>query len=262
MSSYQSKRARDADDLEDLSSLAGGAGGDALSVLLDGGLVRSSCCFRARGEVWPGCVVVYKLNVPCNPDAKDASQTGDEMAGSSGPASGMTGLLLEGFPVLSGAARKFVRSHPREARAVVAAALEAVAVQRGVEDITDVPERLRPFVVRQRADDGILGVSEAANRLAVSRTTVYEWARTTRLIAWRATKRGLRIPAAQILGAGRVVPALKDVVDVIGDPELAWAFLTQEWAFENMVALPLDLLEDGRVDEVLDAAPGFGATFT
>ena len=137
------------------------------------------------------------------------------------------GLLLEEFP-LSGTARNFVRRHPREARAAVAAALEAVAAQREVEDIADVPERLRPFVVRRGADEGILGVSEAAAQLAVSRTTVYEWARTARLIAWKITKRGLHIPAAQILGAGRVVPGLKDVVDAIGDPELAWAFLTQE----------------------------------
>ncbi len=52
-------------------------------------------------------------------------------------------------------------------------------------------------------------MSEAAARLEVSRTTIYEWARATRLIAWKTTKRGLRIPAGQILGAGRVVPGLK-----------------------------------------------------
>lgn len=205
---------------------------------------------------------VYKLNVLCNRDAEDTSGTGVEMASSDGSAVGTMGLLLEEFPVLSGAARKFVRRHPREARVAVAAALEAVAAQQEVGDIPDVPERLRSFVVRQSTDEGILGVSEAAARLKVSRTTVYEWARTTRLIAWKTTKRGLRIPAEQILGAGRVVPGLKEVVDAIGDPELAWAFLTQEWAFEEAVALPLDLLKDGRIDEVLDAAPGFGATFT
>ena len=180
------------------------------------------------------------------------------MAGASGPTGGTLGFLVEGMPVLSGNARRFARRHPRQARAVVVAALEAVAAQPELEDV---PERLRPFVVR-RGNEGILGVSEAAERLEVSRTTVYAWARTNRLIAWKATKRGLRIPAGQILGAGRVVPGLKDVVDLIGDPELAWEFLTQEWPFENTVALPLELLKDGRIDDVLDAAPGFGATFT
>ncbi len=193
---------------------------------------------------------------------KDEPQTEVEMASSSGPASRMMGLLLEEFPVLSGTARNFVRRHPREARVVVAAALEAVAAQREVTDIADVPEQLRPFVVRRSGDEGILGVSEAAERLEVSRTTVYEWVKITRMIAWKTTKRGLRIPAGQILGAGRVVPGLKDVVDAVGDPELAWAFLTQEWAFEKTVALPLELLKDGRIEEVANAAPGFGATFT
>ncbi len=172
------------------------------------------------------------------------------------------GLLLDEIPVLSGTARNFVRRHPREARVAVAAALEAVAAQLEVADVADVPEQLRPFVVRRGRDEGILGVSETAERLEVSRTTVYEWVRTARMIAWKTTKRGLRIPAGQILGAGRVVPNLRDVVDAIGDPELAWAFLTQEWAFDKTVALPLNLLKDGQVDEVLDAAPGFGATFT
>jgi len=102
----------------------------------------------------------------------------------------------------------------------VAAALEAVAAQRHFEDVEDVPERLRRFVVRGSADKGIVGVSEAAERLEVSRTTVYEWARTNKLIAWKTTKRGLRIPAGQILGAGRIVPGLNDVVDAIGDSEL------------------------------------------
>ena len=184
------------------------------------------------------------------------------MARSSEPPGGMMGFLVEEFPALSSNARRFVRSHPREARAAVAAALEAVASQGDFEDVEDVPERLRPFVVRRSTDDGIVGVSEAAERLEMSRTTVYEWVRTNKLIAWKTTKRGLRIPAGQILGAGRVVSGLKDVVDAIGDGELAWAFLTQEWAFEEAVALPLELLKDGRIDEVLDAAPGFGATFT
>ena len=39
-------------------------------------------------------------------------------------------------------------------------------------------------------------------------------------------------------------------------------FLTREWPFEDSVAAPLDLLKSGRVKDVLDAAPGFGSTFT
>ena len=76
------------------------------------------------------------------------------------------------------------------------------------------------------------------------------------LLAWRSTKRGQSIPAAQILGPGRVVPGLADVVDSIGDPELAWAFLTQEWPFEDTAMPPLELLKVGRTEEVVGAAHG------
>ena len=176
--------------------------------------------------------------------------------------SGTIGFLERDFPALSSNAKNFVRNRPREAGMAIAAALEAVAAQRDVDDGADLPEQLRPFVIRRNDDGTILGVTEAAKQLEVSRTTVYEWVKTTKLIAWRATKRGLRIPAGQILGAGRVVPGLKDVLDEVGEPELAWAFLTQEWAFEETVALPLDLLKKGRFDEVLGAASGFGSTFT
>ena len=175
------------------------------------------------------------------------------------------GSLVEGFPVLSSSAREFVRDHPREARLAVVVALETAAAQCGAEDggdVVDVPEELRSFIVRRGGGEDILGVSEAAERLKVSRTTVYDWVEKKTLIAWKSTKRGLSIPAAQILGPGRVVSGLAEVVDVIGDPELAWSFLTQEWPFEDTASTPLELLNAGRVEEVVDAAPGFGATFS
>ena len=110
-----------------------------------------------------------------------------------------------------GSAKAFVRHRPREARLAVTAALEAAAAQCEADETgagPDVPERLRQFIVRRTVGDEIVGVSEAAARLEVSRTTVYDWVRRNTLLAWRSTKRGLRIPAAQILGPGRVVPGL------------------------------------------------------
>ena len=147
------------------------------------------------------------------------------MANPTGAAKEMMGFLVDEFPALSNSAKSFVRDHPREARMAVAVALEAVAAQRETEDAdAQVPERLRPFLVRRGGGEDILGVSEAAKRLEVSRTTVYDWADKKTLVAWRSTKRGLSIPAAQILGAGKVVAGLADVVEAIGDPELAWSF--------------------------------------
>ena len=139
----------------------------------------------------------------------------------------------------------------------MAVPLEAPAARR---ERLEVPERLAPFI-RSKGLDAI-GASEAAERLKVSRTTVYQWATRKRLLAWTSTERGLTIPAAQILGPGRIVPGLPKVLDIIDDPELAWAFLTQDWPFADAVARPLDKLAGGQIDEVVDAAPGFGTTFT
>ena len=186
------------------------------------------------------------------------------MANPTGAAKETMGFLADEFPALSNSARMFVRDHPREARLAVAAALEAVAAQRETEDAdagAQVPAGLRPFLVRRGASEDILGVSEAAKRLEVSRTTVYDWVNRKTLVAWRSTKRGLSIPAAQILGAGKVVAGLADVVETIGDPELAWAFLSQEWPFDDTAAAPLTLLKAGRLDDVLGAAAGFGTSF-
>jgi hypothetical protein len=72
------------------------------------------------------------------------------------------------------------------------------------------------------------------------------------------TKRGVTIPSAQILGPGKVVAGIARVLQIIDDPELAWAFLSEEWPFENQTARPIDKLEAGKVEEVVDAAASFG----
>jgi len=142
---------------------------------------------------------------------------------------------VDEFTMPSNFARKHVLRHSREAREAVANTSEASATQSNhavglkapvvpppdFTGVGKVPESLRPFVVYPNADEEIIGVSNAAERLAISRTTVYEWAKTNKLIAWRVAKRVLRIPAKQIINKGHVVPGLKDVVLAIGDPELA-----------------------------------------
>ena len=126
----------------------------------------------------------------------------------------------------------------------------------------EVPEDLRHFFVRRARTDDLIGVSEAAARLGISRTTVYDWVERRKLLAWKTTKRGYRIPVAQILGPGKVVPGLATVLEIIGDPELAWAFLTQDWPFALDTARPLDKLARDEVEDVVRAAPGFGMSFT
>ena len=104
------------------------------------------------------------------------------------------------------------------------------------------------------------GLSKSARGASLS--TVYNWVRKGRLLAWKGPDQGLRIPAGQILGPRKVVPALAEIVDIIGDAELAWDFLTEEWPLADDAAYPLEKLKSGQVEEVLDTAPAFGMTFT
>ena len=127
---------------------------------------------------------------------------------------------------------------------------------------SEVPEDLEPFIVQRLPGSDTIGVSETASCLKVSRTTVYDWVEKKILLAWKSTKRGLTIPAEQILGPGKVVPGIARVLEIIDDPELAWAFLTQEWPFADRAVRPLDKLRIGEIEEVVDAAPGFGSAFT
>lgn len=172
---------------------------------------------------------------------------------------------VEGLRGLSNVAARFLQRRPKEARMAVIIALEAAAAQYNVgsKALADgVPDSLLPFVVRKSDDAGLIGVTEAADRLQVSRTTIYDWVEKQTLLGWKRTKRGLAIPAEQIVGPSDVVPGIAQVMAVIGDAELAWAFLSQEWPFSDAVARPIDRLKAGDVDEVIDAAPSFGATFT
>jgi len=177
-------------------------------------------------------------------------------------------------PALSRAAAQFVEKHPNEvtgivANALEAAALEAAAVETGLVVAKDrvLPEALRRLVVSRGADSGegrVLSISEAAEMLEVTRVTVYAWIESKRLLAWRATRRGVLIPAEQIMGVGEVVPGIAEVLAVIPDPEAAWDFLSEESAFvdpENSVR-PIEALRQGNVDAVVAAAHSFLEAFS
>jgi len=175
-----------------------------------------------------------------------------------------TGFHVEGLTGLSRGAARFIRQHPKQARIAVAAALEAAAVQFQADDgnADDIPAALRPYGVRNQSGSDMLGVSEAAKRLHISRTTVYDWIEKKILLGWKSTKRGLTIPAEQILGPGKVVQGIHEVLQIIEDPELAWVFLSEEWPFADDAARPIDKLKAGEAEEVVNAAPSFGTAFT
>ena len=172
---------------------------------------------------------------------------------------------VTGLRGLSKAAATFLERRPKEARMAVAVALETAAAHyeaRSGRAANDTPDSLKPFIVHRPPGEDLINVSEAAERLRVSRTTVYDWVKRKTLLGWKSTKRGLTIPAEQILGPGKVMPGIAQVLDIIDDPELAWVFLSEEWPFAAKAARPIDLLKAGDIEEVENAAPSFGTAFT
>jgi excisionase family DNA binding protein len=167
---------------------------------------------------------------------------------------------------------QFIEKHPNEVPRIVETALEAAAALEAAEGERAVPERalpeaLRRLVTSTRADTEagrVVSISEAAERLEVTRVTIYAWIEANRLLAWRATRRGMLIPAEQIVGPGKVVPGMERVLDVISEPAAAWAFLTEESPFMDPHGLqrPIDALKAGELDAVVAAAHSFLEAFT
>ena len=173
-------------------------------------------------------------------------------------------------PALSLAAVRFVETHPDEVQRIVATALETAAAldATGVPAATrSIPPALQRLVTSARpsAEEGrVLSVSEASELLEVTRVTVYAWIEAKRLLAWRATRRGVLIPAEQIVGPGEVVTGIERVLKVIAEPAAAWDFLTEESPYVNAGALrrPIDALKAGEIDAVVAAAHSFLDAFT
>ncbi len=172
-------------------------------------------------------------------------------------------------PSLSRAAVRFVETHPDEAQRIVANALETAAAldSTGTPVTRRLPAALQRLVISAGADSGagrVLSISEAAERLKVTRVTVYAWIEAKRLLAWRATRRGILVPAEQITGSGEVVPGIDRVLAVISEPTEAWEFLTEESPYLSPDELrrPIDALKAGEVDVVVAAAHSFIDAFT
>jgi len=170
---------------------------------------------------------------------------------------------IKGLRGISRSAERFLQQHPKHAEHVVKIALEnAASLQSDLTPAYDTPDALKPFVVVELYNADIIGVQEAANRLKVSRTTIYDWIDKELLLAWDKTKRGKWIPAEQILEEGHIVEGIDKVSKIIGNPINTWVFLSNKMPFSDCFARPIDLLKEGRVEEVLGSAAGYGSVPT
>jgi len=167
------------------------------------------------------------------------------------------GFRVDMLRDLSRRAKEYLHRHPKDARKVVADALESAAeaaatVTYKVNGKTiEVPKRLAHLMDVPKLRPELIGIAEAANRLKVSQKTVRGWVKDRVMLGWKTE------------GPGKVAPGIKELVAIIdGDPSLTWIFLQKEWPFEHDVMRPIDKLKAGKVEEVLGIAPGFGSDFT
>jgi excisionase family DNA binding protein len=170
-------------------------------------------------------------------------------------------------PALSRAAAQFVDKHPNEVSAIVATALEGAAREASLVPNKEkaLADALRKILVARRSEQGrVLSISEAAEHLEVTRVTVYAWIETKRLLAWRATRRGVLIPAEQTLETGEWVTGIAAVVAVIPDARSAWDFLDEESPFvdPDSSARPIEALRQGKVSDVAAAAHSYLEAFS
>ena len=111
-------------------------------------------------------------------------------------------------------------------------------------------------------DEGLLNLTEAAEQLGVTRATVYAWIDQHRLLAWNATRRGPVVPAEQILGPRRPVEGIAQLLEIMEDPAVVWAFLSEVSEFLDPPQRPLEALKAGRLEAVLAAAQSYGTAFS
>lgn len=152
---------------------------------------------------------------------------------------------------LSKSAAAFLREHPDDASVVLAAAVEAAALQHSRNSNgRNATERTQ--ATSEPVSDDLIDAPEAARRLGISQGSVYYWVKRGKMIAWPTDGRGaLAIPAEQITDDGRVLDGIPAALQAIGDARGAWLRLTQPIAGNGRSRTLLERLRAGQVDEVM-----------
>lgn len=101
----------------------------------------------------------------------------------------------------------------------------------------------------------VAGSTYLEENLRIARSTLHRWQRRGEVIALRKGGRKHVFPLAQFVD-GRPVAGIRDVLSLISNPRLAWLWLTRPSA-QLDGRVPIDLLRQDQVDEVIEAARVF-----
>ena len=121
--------------------------------------------------------------------------------------------------------------------------------------------RLRGLQVRERllaAEGGVLTAEEAADLLGMTRQAIDNRRKRGKLLGVQMGKRGYRYPAWQFTPDG-MLPGLSHALQALQDysPWVQLSFLLNDNAWLDGLR-PLDLLRQGDIDPVIEAAGKYG----
>jgi uncharacterized protein (DUF2384 family) len=101
----------------------------------------------------------------------------------------------------------------------------------------------------------VAGSTYLEENLRIARSTLHRWQRRGDVIALRKGGRKHVFPLAQFVD-GRPVAGISNVQSLIGNPRLAWLWLTRP-AAQLDGRIPIDLLRSDQIEDVVEAARVF-----
>ncbi|MGX7876471.1 MbcA/ParS/Xre antitoxin family protein [Mesorhizobium sp. ORM6] len=159
---------------------------------------------------------------------------------------------------LPGLASKFVRALAAEAarrsEAGTAGATSPPTVFLADETSPSQSDDLESMLIEDWAGR-VAGSTYLEENLRIARSTLHRWQRRNDVIALRKGGRKHVFPLAQFVD-GRPVAGISNVLELIGNPRLAWLWLTRP-AAQLDGRIPIDLLRADQVEEVVEAAHVF-----
>ncbi|TGU99275.1 DUF2384 domain-containing protein [Mesorhizobium sp. M00.F.Ca.ET.151.01.1.1] len=158
---------------------------------------------------------------------------------------------------LPGLASKFVRALAAEAaRRSEAGTTGTTTLPAEAETLAGLPQSddLESMLIEDWAGR-VAGSTYLEENLRIARSTLHRWQRRGDVIALRKGGRKHVFPLAQFVD-GRPVAGISDVLELIGNPRLAWLWLTRP-AAQLDGRIPIDLLRQDQAEEVVEAARVF-----